>query len=166
MEENEAEEEGFIEDHDGKEELSAKEEMEDEDEEMIGVKPLHTLKEGIKVKIEGDSGTYEIMKKAGVYSCTCTAWKQQSLGLDERTCKHLRKYLGEEFETARTGQAHPKTVQKSKFKTKNIPALLLAQKWEASMDPTDWWISEKLDGVRVRKKNFYDSLEFKIPLFF
>lgn len=32
---------------------------------------------------------------------------------------------------------------------KKVPQLLLAVKWEeASHDPTGWWISEKLDGVR------------------
>jgi len=33
--------------------------------------------------------------------------------------------------------------------TKKVPELLLAVKWdEAGLDPTGWWISEKLDGVR------------------
>ncbi|KAJ7750468.1 DNA ligase/mRNA capping enzyme [Mycena maculata] len=34
---------------------------------------------------------------------------------------------------------------------KKIPALLLANKWdiETGPDPTGWWISEKLDGVRT-----------------
>jgi DNA ligase-1 len=33
---------------------------------------------------------------------------------------------------------------------KSIPELLLANKWdlEKGPDPTGWWISEKLDGVR------------------
>jgi DNA ligase-1 len=32
---------------------------------------------------------------------------------------------------------------------KKVPQLLLAVKWdEAGHDPTGWWISEKLDGVR------------------
>jgi DNA ligase-1 len=29
------------------------------------------------------------------------------------------------------------------------PALLLANKWEEKVDPTGWWISEKLDGMRA-----------------
>jgi DNA ligase-1 len=35
------------------------------------------------------------------------------------------------------------------------PDLLLAVKWdlEKGIDPTGWWVSEKLDGVRV----FYDG---------
>jgi DNA ligase-1 len=33
---------------------------------------------------------------------------------------------------------------------KSVPELLLANKWdiEKGPDPTGWWISEKLDGVR------------------
>lgn len=39
--------------------------------------------------------------------------------------------------------------------TKKIPDLLLAAKWDldTGVDPTGWWISEKLDGVRV----YYDG---------
>ena len=33
---------------------------------------------------------------------------------------------------------------------KSVPELLLANKWdiETGLDPTGWWVSEKLDGVR------------------
>ena len=39
------------------------------------------------------------------------------------------------------------------------PELLLAKTWDESLDPTDWWISEKYDGVR----GFWDgrSLRFR-----
>ena len=35
--------------------------------------------------------------------------------------------------------------------------VLLAKKYEEDVDPTGWWISEKLDGVRAYydKGNFY-----------
>jgi len=41
---------------------------------------------------------------------------------------------------------------------KSIPELLLANKWdlETGLDPTGWWISEKLDGVRT----YYDGKQF------
>ncbi|KAF9552728.1 DNA ligase/mRNA capping enzyme [Agrocybe pediades] len=41
---------------------------------------------------------------------------------------------------------------------KSVPELLLANKWdiEKGPDPTGWWISEKLDGVRT----FYDGEQF------
>ncbi|PPQ92560.1 hypothetical protein CVT25_010513 [Psilocybe cyanescens] len=41
---------------------------------------------------------------------------------------------------------------------KAIPELILANKWdiEKGLDPTGWWLSEKLDGVRT----FYDGNQF------
>ncbi|KAH6891588.1 hypothetical protein BKA70DRAFT_1119873 [Coprinopsis sp. MPI-PUGE-AT-0042] len=41
---------------------------------------------------------------------------------------------------------------------KTVPELLLANKWdlETGVDPTGWWISEKLDGVRT----YYDGKKF------
>lgn len=38
---------------------------------------------------------------------------------------------------------------------KEIPALLLANKWEDRVDPTGWWISEKVDGMRA----FWDPVK-------
>lgn len=50
------------------------------------------------------------------------------------------------------------------------PALLLAKKWTPAVDPTGWWMSEKLDGVRAYwdGKKFLSRLgnEFKAPEFF
>ncbi|KAF8723466.1 hypothetical protein AX14_009249 [Amanita brunnescens Koide BX004] len=44
---------------------------------------------------------------------------------------------------------------------KKVPQLLLAVKWEeASHDPTGWWISEKLDGVRT----YFDGKSFSSRL--
>jgi DNA ligase 1 len=31
---------------------------------------------------------------------------------------------------------------------KSSPALLLANVWNPSIDPTGWWMSEKFDGLR------------------
>ncbi|ORY45223.1 DNA ligase/mRNA capping enzyme [Rhizoclosmatium globosum] len=52
------------------------------------------------------------------------------------------------------GDAAEKFTAKNRAKRDEIkekaPALLLAQKYEpGSIDPTGWWISEKLDGVRA-----------------
>lgn len=33
--------------------------------------------------------------------------------------------------------------------SKSVPQLLLAHEWDGEMDPTGWWMSEKLDGVRA-----------------
>ncbi|KIM38613.1 hypothetical protein M413DRAFT_239846 [Hebeloma cylindrosporum] len=41
---------------------------------------------------------------------------------------------------------------------KSVPELLLANKWDldTGLDPTGWWVSEKLDGVRT----YYDGKQF------
>ena len=31
--------------------------------------------------------------------------------------------------------------------------VLLAETWSEDVDPTGWWMSEKLDGVRYVKRN-------------
>jgi DNA ligase-1 len=83
------------------------------------------------------------------YYCTCTAWKQQSAPTSHRTCKHLRGYLGEEFEKERLSSMEAEEVVSKAKAQKNIPQLLLAQKWELTQNPKGWWVSEKLDGVRA-----------------
>jgi len=40
-----------------------------------------------------------------VYSCSCPAWKIQKLPPQQRTCKHLKAYLGDEFEEHRIENA-------------------------------------------------------------
>jgi DNA ligase-1 len=42
---------------------------------------------------------------------------------------------------------------------------MLAQKWDAKLDPTGWWMSGKLDGVRGYwdGKNFYSRLGNQFP---
>lgn len=58
-------------------------------------------------------------------------------------------FSGDEFETARVGRSASEKVEKAPKGVKQVPSLLLAKKWEVSQDPKNWWISEKLDGVRV-----------------
>ncbi|KAG8790304.1 hypothetical protein FRC12_012216 [Ceratobasidium sp. 428] len=100
-----------------------------------------------------------------------------------RTCKHLKALLGEEYEAARIKHKNPhgaaasssndKGTRSSKRQKKDSgdagasgsgsgsagvkaePKLLLAVKWDIATgsDPTGWWMSEKLDGVRV----YYDG---------
>lgn len=42
-----------------------------------------------------------------------------------------------------------KNTVNNNAKTKIVPKLLLAHTWEKDIDPTDYWMSEKLDGVRA-----------------
>lgn len=97
--------------------------------------------------------------------------------VNARSCKHLRQLLGDAYEDARLALKNPdgfkpqsksggkKPATRSKKAAgadaddddaddapagKKQPDLLLANKWdvESGPDPTGWWISEKLDGVR------------------
>jgi len=115
------------------------------------------LRDGELVEIQGSARLPYVLKNvAGVYSCSCPAWRNQSLSIDRRTCKHLRQYRGEAAEQARMGTTggHPaKAVPPSKSVA---PAILLAETWNPQENPTGWWLSEKLDGVRA----YWDGQRF------
>jgi DNA ligase-1 len=125
------------------------------------------LEDGESVEVQGSgSSRYTLKNSGGVYSCTCPAWRNQSIGIEKRSCKHLRALRGEEAEAARTGLAagastrapsaggaRPATRSMPK---EGAPALLLAHTWENDVDLTGWWMSEKLDGVRA----YWDGQRF------
>src|SRR5215468_3687583 len=104
------------------------------------------------------SKPYELKNVGGVYSCTCPAWRNQSIGIERRTCKHLRKLRGDAAEGARVGSALPqKPSPKSGDESDAAaPPLLLAETWANDLDLTGWWMSEKLDGVRA----YWDGKQF------
>ncbi len=116
------------------------------------------LADGETAQVKGSgSSVYTLKNNGGVYSCTCPAWMHQGLGIERRTCKHLRAYRGDEAETARLGSI-PLSGRPSRPKAPGEaadddddegPPILLAHKWENDVDLTGWWISEKLDGVRA-----------------
>jgi DNA ligase 1 len=117
------------------------------------------LADGESVEMQGSGSKPYILKHVGgVYSCTCPAWRNQSVGIERRTCKHLRKLRGdaaEETRLAAYGSALPEKPVKASAEGKNVPPLLLAETW-ANTDPTGWWLSEKLDGVRA----YWDGAKF------
>jgi DNA ligase-1 len=107
------------------------------------------LSPGESVEITGSSGSKYVLKNVGgVYSCSCPAWRNQSLPIDRRSCKHLRRYRGEAAEQARLGGSLA-PVRKQPAETKSVPPLLLAHAWDNEQDLSGWWMSEKLDGVRA-----------------
>ncbi|MBI3464400.1 MAG: DNA ligase [Planctomycetes bacterium] len=118
------------------------------------------LADGESVEIQGSgSKPYVLKNVAGVYSCTCPAWRNQSGGIERRTCKHLRRLRGDASEEARLGGALPaKPVRKTADGTEadSGPPLLLAEAWDNAMDLSGWWMSEKLDGVRA----YWDGRQF------
>lgn len=120
----------------------------------------NTLEDGDEVEVQGSSSTYTLSRQGSVYMCTCPAWKNQSATVDRRTCKHLRAYLGDVAETARLGTLLASRIsttsggggggsKSSTGKKDTAPPILLAHKWETEHDPTGWWMSEKLDGIRA-----------------
>src|SRR5471030_3278120 len=76
------------------------------------------LCDGESLNVQGSANRPYILKNVGgVYSCTCPAWRNQSLGIENRTCKHLRKLRGDAAEEERLGGAvsrrhHPHPLSK------------------------------------------------------
>jgi DNA ligase-1 len=114
------------------------------------------LAEGQSIEVQGSAAKPYILKNVGgVYSCSCPAWRNQSVGIERRTCKHLRKLRGDQAEQERIGQALPVRVEPAESAS-SVPALLLAQNWTNDVDLAGWWMSEKLDGVRA----YWDGQQF------
>jgi DNA ligase-1 len=107
------------------------------------------LQDGESVEMQGSGRKPYVLKNVGgAYSCSCPAWRNQSLAIEKRTCKHLRKLRGDAAEEERIGGALPERVNKPK---EGVPAplLLLAERWDGVSDLAGWLMSEKLDGVRA-----------------
>lgn len=123
---------------------------------------MNTLNDGETAEVKGSAkDPYLLKNTGGVYSCSCPAWRNQSIAIEKRTCKHLRQYLGEEFERDRIGGELPEKSPRTRSpkaastnsedgsETSSVPGLLLAHSWEGDIDLHGWWMSEKLDGVRA-----------------
>src|SRR5688572_31462134 len=98
------------------------------------------LQDGQSVEVQGSARLpYVLRNTGGVYSCTCPAWRNQSVAIERRTCKHLRKYRGEAAEQERLGSALPasKVVKEGQS---NEPPLLLAHAWANDIDLAGWWM--------------------------
>lgn len=116
------------------------------------------LNDGESIEMQGSgSKPYVLKNVGGVYSCTCPAWRNQSLAIELRTCKHLRKLRGDAAEEARIGGATPvRAKANAEGAEKEGPPLLLAERWDRLADLSGWWMSEKLDGVRA----YWDGKQF------
>lgn len=118
------------------------------------------LNDGDSVEMKGSGAKPYILKNiGGAYSCSCPAWRNQSVGIERRTCKHLRKLRGDAEEETRIGGALPgKPVKPKKDGEEDEagPPILLAERWDNTLDLSGWWMSEKLDGVRA----YWDGKQF------
>ncbi|MFO0841102.1 MAG: DNA ligase [Gemmataceae bacterium] len=113
------------------------------------------LADGESIEMKGSgSKPYVIKNVGGLYSCTCPAWRNQSLPIERRTCKHIRKLRGDPAEEARLGSPPPPRAPVNA--PKEGPPVLLAETWDTEADLTGWWMSEKLDGVRA----YWDGQQF------
>nr|WP_165247653.1 DNA ligase [Paludisphaera soli] len=110
------------------------------------------LLDGETLEMKGSGAKPYVLKNTGgVYSCSCPAWRNQSIAIESRTCKHLRKLRGDAAEQARVGAlvAPRQTTQGEAAEARLGPPLLLAESWDNAQDLAGWWMSEKLDGVRA-----------------
>jgi DNA ligase-1 len=116
------------------------------------------LKDGETFEMQGSgSRPYVLKNVGGVYSCSCPAWRNQSLPIERRTCKHLRKLRGDEAEELRVGSALAAPPRKAGgVGEKEGPPVLLAEAWDTASNLAGWWMSEKLDGVRA----YWDGKQF------
>jgi DNA ligase-1 len=111
------------------------------------------LGDGESVEVKGSGARpYVLRNVGGVYSCSCPAWRNQSVPIERRTCKHLRRLCGDEAERARVGEEIPRSPEataETGAGEKAGPPLLLAERWDNAQELAGWWLSEKLDGVCV-----------------
>jgi DNA ligase 1 len=120
---------------------------------------MSDLADGETTEMKGSGAKPYVLKNTGgVYSCTCPAWRNQSIPIERRTCKHLRKLRGDAAEEVRIQTAEPlKPLKPEGAENVEKVPLLLAHVWnEEEHDPTGWWMSEKLDGVRA----YWDGKQF------
>jgi DNA ligase-1 len=120
------------------------------------------LADGESTTMRGSGAQPYVLKNVGgVYSCSCPAWRNAGGAIERRTCKHLRALRGDAAETARVGVAATRPARAASTATAGAsaanaaagittaPPILLAHPWDNATDPTGWWLSEKLDGVRA-----------------
>src|SRR5437667_8872288 len=94
------------------------------------------LRDGEEIEVPGSSGNrYTVKNVGGVYACSCMAWRTQSLPVDRRTCKHIRRLRGEAAEDVRTGAvAAPKAVAKPKPAPAAVPVAVAAMRLPAPQE--------------------------------
>src|ERR1700760_420462 len=70
--------------------------------------PMPDLNDGETQEMKGSGAKPYLLKNTGgVYSCTCPAWRNQSVAIEKRTCKHLRRLRGDAAQEGRVGGGLP-----------------------------------------------------------
>jgi len=108
---------------------------------------------------------YQLNFQNGIYSCTCLAWRKQRGPLSLRTCKHLIKWLGSDFEETRAPESFAgltrivsRTDQTRARSLQPKPMLFHQWKGEQWQQLISWHVSTKLDGVFAR----WDGVQNKL----
>ena len=106
------------------------------------------LRDGESAEVQGSARSPYILKNVGgVYSCSCPAWRNQSLPIERRSCKHLRTLRTSAAEDARIGSTSAPVEPANAPTSCSVPPLLLAHTWENDIDLEGWFLSE-LCGTR------------------
>src|ERR1700752_2765973 len=96
------------------------------------------LQDGESIEMQGSgSKPYVLKNVGGVYSCSCPSWRNQSIAIEKRTCKHLIKLRGDAAEKERIGGDTPERAKDTKKDT-SAPPLLLAERWDGVSDLAGW----------------------------
>ncbi|MGL4553707.1 MAG: DNA ligase [Gemmataceae bacterium] len=114
---------------------------------------------GESVEMKGSGAKPYVIKNHGPggWSCSCPAWRNQSMDPALRTCKHIRKLRGDDAEQLRLASVGELPSRKPDDESlAKGPGVLLAESWDAAQNLAGWWMSEKLDGVRA----YWDGKQF------
>ena len=89
------------------------------------------LRDGESTEMQGSgSKPYVLKNTGGVYSCSCPAWRNQSLAIEKRSCKHLLKLRGAAAEEARVGGAAPVRSQPATDTGEEKAPSVLGRPWQ------------------------------------
>src|SRR5574337_1390702 len=115
------------------------------------------LNEGESISVQGSGkNPYIIKNSGGVISCTCPAWRNQSLAIDQRTCKHIKANVSNGVNTGAFAMPPVSNAPVTPKEPAKAPPCLLAHTWDGEQDVSGWWVSPKLDGVRA----WWDGTKF------
>ena len=76
---------------------------------------MRDLQDGETIEMQGSGAKPYVLKNTGgVYSCSCPAWRKQSLTIDKRNCKHPGKLRGDAAEEADAEPVHAATARRER----------------------------------------------------
>ena len=108
---------------------------------------------GDTVSIQGSGAnpyiiTYKESSNGPYYHCTCPGWKFIKAPIEKRRCKHIMT-ISQSSTSVPKPTKPVETVQQNRKRKKDEAYIeaALAEKW-TSEDPTGYYMSEKLDGMR------------------